>query len=163
MAQYFRNMLGIADPSGASTTELIDTHGYLVFPSGHFFLGQTFPIAYRIRPLDDGPDRALFELLVLRSSANGAEPPAAPIRLKVTESYATVPGISPSFAAIMDQDTSITGWQQEGFKASAKKAVTLASYQEVRIRHAHQTLDAYLATPPGEPVRFGGSRSPSGA
>jgi phenylpropionate dioxygenase-like ring-hydroxylating dioxygenase large terminal subunit len=154
MAEYLRQILSIPGAGEASTTELIDTHGYLVFPTGHFFLGQTFPIAYRIRPLDDGPDRALFELLVLRSTSKDDNTPAVPIRLKVEESYSTIPGISQSFAAIMDQDTSITGWQQEGFKSSRKGTATLASYQEVRIRHAHQTLDAYLATPPGEPVEF---------
>ena len=156
MANRFREMLGIANPADASTTELLDTNGYLVFPSGHFFLGQTFPIAYRIRPLNDKVDEALFELLVLRAVPPGEEAPepAEPVRLKVNDSYSTVPGISLSFAQIMDQDTNITGWQQEGFRSSKRGGAVLANYQEVRIRHAHRTLDAYLATPPGSPVRF---------
>jgi len=159
MSRFFRGMLGIENPADTSTTELLDTNGYLVFPTGHFFLGQTFPIAYRIRPLDDRVDAALFELLVLRATPPGedAPEPAEPVRLKVEDSYSTVPGISLPFAQIMDQDTSITGWQQEGFSSSAKRTATLTNYQEVRIRHAHQTLDAYLATPPGEPVRFDGA------
>lgn len=154
MAQFFRDMLGITDPADATTTELLDTHGYLVFPNGHFFLGQTFPIAYRIRPIGNDPDRSLFEFLVLRATPKGEEPapPAEPIRVPFEQSCTTIPGISQSFATIMDQDTSITHWQQEGFRASKRGKVTLTNYQEVRIRHAHRTLDAYLATPPDQPV-----------
>ena len=48
-------------------------------------------------------------------------------------------------AVIYDQDTGNMGWQQEGFGAAKKKAATLANYQEIRIRHMHQTLDKYLA------------------
>jgi hypothetical protein len=36
------------------------------------------------------------------------------------------------------------GSVQRGMKASRKGAVSLASYQESRIRHLHQTLDKYL-------------------
>lgn len=32
----------------------------------------------------------------------------------------------------------------EGLKVSKNQAVELADYQEVRIRHIHQTLDSYL-------------------
>ena len=33
---------------------------------------------------------------------------------------------------------------QKGMK-SARKGLTLGNYQEIRLRHMHQTLDAYLA------------------
>ena len=33
---------------------------------------------------------------------------------------------------------------QKGLKAIAKQGVTLANYQESRIRHFHQTLDRYV-------------------
>ncbi len=36
---------------------------------------------------------------------------------------------------------------QEGLLASATGRVQLGAYQEVRIRHFHQTLDRYLAEP----------------
>ncbi len=123
MADLYRKMLGIASSAEASTTELLDTNGYLVFPSGHFFLGQTFPIAYRVRPLNDNVERSLFELLVLRTTPAGQEapPPADPVRLKVEDSYTTVPGISPSFAQIMDQDTSITGLAAAGLQQLAQR------------------------------------------
>ena len=45
---------------------------------------------------------------------------------------------------LIDQDASNLPQVQKGMKASKKGAVTLANYQEVRIRHFHQTLDKYL-------------------
>jgi hypothetical protein len=36
------------------------------------------------------------------------------------------------------------GAMTKGLKASKKGTVTLASYQESRIRHHHETLDKYL-------------------
>ena len=47
-------------------------------------------------------------------------------------------------ARIFDQDASNLPQVQKGMKASKKGAITLANYQEVRIRHFHQTLDKYL-------------------
>ncbi|GGC17211.1 (2Fe-2S)-binding protein [Novosphingobium marinum] len=158
MADIYRKGLSAEDAAATTAGELLDTNGYLVFPASHFFLGLVLPIAYRIRPLDDRVDRALFEVIVLRKVKPGEAkaPPPEPVRLKVEDSYAEVPGMSPSFAQVMDQDTSIMAWQQEGFSASRKGEATLSNYQEVRIRHAHMTLDRYLAAQPGEPVDFSG-------
>jgi len=47
---------------------------------------------------------------------------------------------------VLDQDTQILRWQHEGMRASHKGAETLSGYQESRIRHLHNTLDAYLAS-----------------
>jgi len=49
-------------------------------------------------------------------------------------------GLGPVF----DQDDSNMPAVQKGMMASKKGAVSLASYQESRIRHLHQTLDKYL-------------------
>jgi Ring hydroxylating alpha subunit (catalytic domain) len=46
---------------------------------------------------------------------------------------------------VADQDTDNLRRIQKGLKASRKPGVTLARYQESRIRHFHATLDAYLA------------------
>jgi len=150
MAEYFRKIIGKAcgqDFSGHSTTEMIDTLGYLAFPNGHFFLAVSFPIVYRFRPLGLDHTKTLFDLLLLAPAPkDGPRPePYEPVRVKIEESYAVVPGMDPDMAVIFDQDTGNMGWQQEGFGAAKKKAATLANYQEVRIRHMHQTLDKYLA------------------
>ncbi len=46
---------------------------------------------------------------------------------------------------VVDQDMDNMALVQEGLKASRNGRVELADYQEVRIRHFHQTLDKYLA------------------
>ena len=47
-------------------------------------------------------------------------------------------------ARVFDQDGSNLPQVQKGLKASKKGTITLGNYQEVRIRHFHQTLDKYL-------------------
>jgi hypothetical protein len=41
--------------------------------------------------------------------------------------------------------------QQEGLEASAKKALTLGNYQEIRIRHFNKAVDRYMAMEPKVP------------
>ena len=45
---------------------------------------------------------------------------------------------------VVDQDMENMELCQEGLKASINQVVELGDYQEVRIRHFHQTLDSYL-------------------
>lgn len=149
MADHFRDILrdeyGI-DSANLSTTEALDTIGYFVFPNGHFFLGLAFPIAYRIRPLGNDHQKSLFEVLVLQPAKQDEEPPepAMPVRLRIEDSYSQVPGLSAQVAHILDQDTNNMRYQQEGMLTSRKANASLATYQEVRIRHIHQVIDKYL-------------------
>jgi len=53
----------------------------------------------------------------------------------------------PILGPVIDQDMSNMPFVQEGLLASATGRVQLGAYQEVRIRHMHQTLDRYLADP----------------
>jgi hypothetical protein len=46
---------------------------------------------------------------------------------------------------IVDQDTDNLKRIQKGVKATRKPGMTLAAYQESRIRHFHETLDAYMS------------------
>ena len=49
-----------------------------------------------------------------------------------------------SAAMVADQDTDNLMRIQRGLRATKKPGVTLARYQESRIRHFHQTLDRYM-------------------
>lgn len=49
-----------------------------------------------------------------------------------------------SAAMVADQDTDNLMRIQKGLRASKKAGVTLARYQESRIRHYHETMDAYM-------------------
>jgi nitrite reductase/ring-hydroxylating ferredoxin subunit len=148
MADYFKKILkaGGKDVDNRSAAEIIDTVGYHVFPNGHFFLAPSFPIVYRFRPLGTDPHKALFDLLLLAPLPEGGERPEPyrAARIGIDDSYGVVPGVDPSLAEIYDQDTGNMGWMQEGMATSKKRSATLASYQELCIRHFHQTLDKYL-------------------
>lgn len=157
MADYFKDRIkeGGKDLDDRSTSEIIDTVGYFVFPNGHFFLAPSFPIVYRFRPLGMDPTRALFDLLLLAPIPPGGRPePYEAVRIGIEDSYTTVPGVDPHLGEIYDQDTGNMGWMQEGMGAARKRTATFANYQESRIRHIHQTLDHYLGLE-GTPLAAG--------
>ena len=64
------------------------------------------------------------------------------------QSFTEAEGMDPGFGQILDQDTDNLFLQQEGLEAAAKKSLTLANYQEIRIRHFEMAIDKYLAMPP---------------
>ncbi|MDA0338568.1 MAG: aromatic ring-hydroxylating dioxygenase subunit alpha, partial [Proteobacteria bacterium] len=136
-----------SDLSDYTDTEIIDVSQYGLFPNMILFPQLSLPMVYRFRPLDDDPQRTLFELLILRPIPDdGPRPePASPIRLTEHDSFTTVPGFDPILGHVYDQDTGNLRAQQEGFRAARKKGETLLNYQEVRVRLMHQTLDKYLS------------------
>lgn len=157
MANFFKAAIKAngKDLDDRSTSEIIDTVGYFVFPNGHFFLAPSFPIIYRFRPLGTDHTKALFDLLLLSPIPPGGRPaPQEAVRIGIEDSYTTVPGVDRSLGEIYDQDTGNMGWMQEGMGTSVKRAATLANYQESRIRHIHQTLDTYLGLS-GTPLAAG--------
>jgi phenylpropionate dioxygenase-like ring-hydroxylating dioxygenase large terminal subunit len=145
MAQFFRDHFG-ADLSKVSDSEIVDSIAYFVFPNQQFFAGVSFPIVYRFRPIGMAHDRALFDLVILKSRPKDgvAFQTAEPVRIKSDQSYTTVPGMDPYIGNVYDQDTGNMEAAQEGFLTSGKRGATLGNYQEIRIRHMHRTLDKYL-------------------
>ena len=147
LRKHFEEALDVAT-DGLCDAEIIDTMEYTVFPNMFLFPGLSLPMVYRFRPLGMDTDRSLFDLIFLRPLPRSGErpDPPEPVRIGIEDSYASVPGFDPTMAHVYDQDTSNMGFQQEGFYASKKQGQTLANYQEVRIRHFHQTLDRYIGT-----------------
>jgi hypothetical protein len=64
------------------------------------------------------------------------------------QSFSEAEGMDPGFGHILDQDTDNLYAQQEGLEASAKAGLTLADYQEIRVRHFEQAIDRYMAMEP---------------
>lgn len=149
LAQIVREQFAVmdVDVEGLSDAEIIDTMEYSLFPNMFLFPGLSLPMIYRFRPLGTDPDKSLFDLLFLRPvSRSGERPdPPEPTYVGMDQSYTTVPEMDKGMAEVYDQDTSNMERQQKGFYASYKRGQTLGNYQEVRIRHLHQTLDRYLA------------------
>ena len=132
------------DLSGVSTSEMLDSIEYFLFPNMFLFPGITIPMIYRFRPID--VDHCLHEILFLQPvPENQPRPaPAQKVRLEIEDSYTTVDGFDPGLAYVFDQDTNNLYRQRAGAKASVKGAQTLGNYQEARIRRLHMTLDKYL-------------------
>ncbi|MDR7102393.1 aromatic ring-hydroxylating dioxygenase subunit alpha [Croceicoccus sp. BE223] len=149
MAQFFRDTSrakGMRNLDETSDSEIVDSIAYLAFPNQQFFSGVAFPIVYRFRPLGMSVNRSLFDLVILKQRPTDGSKweTAEPYRLRSEESYTTVPGIDPYIGNVYDQDTGNMEAAQLGCATLGRDGVTLANYQEIRIRHMHRTLMKYL-------------------
>lgn len=145
MRERLGRELGV-DLSGVSTSQMLDSIEYFLFPNACFFPGIGIPLIYRFRPL--GVDRCIHEVLMLRPVPEGRPRPAAAevVKLGIDDAYTQVPAFAQTgLAHVLDQDTDNFRRQWAGMQASLKPGQTLGNYQEVRIRHFHETLDGYLA------------------
>ncbi len=134
------------DMSALSDSESLDLIEYMLFPNMVPWGGQSLPICYRFRPHGDDPERSIMEIMFLFAKApDGSHPPPAAITwLTADQPWTDAPELG-SAAMVADQDTDNLRRIQRGLRASKKPGVTLAAYQESRIRHYHETLDRYMA------------------
>ncbi len=132
------------DYSQVSESELLDALVYNVFPNFAPWGGFMPNIVYRWRPWPD-QDKCLMEVRVIARVPEGqARPHGVPMHLlSDDETWSDAPELG-VLGAVVDQDMTNMELCHEGLKASKNQAVELADYQEVRIRHFHQTLDHYL-------------------
>ncbi len=149
LAQRAREKIGRAsgrDMSQLSDSESLDLIEYLLFPNMVPWGGQALPICYRFRPNGDDPQSSIMEIMFLFAKAqDGSHPPPAEITwLGPDDPWSDAKELG-SAAMVADQDTENLKRIQRGLRASKKPGVTLARYQESRIRHLHETLDAYMA------------------
>ena len=127
-----------------SDTEAVDAVEYFVFPNFMPWPSYQTPLVYRFRPNGNDPDSAVVDVMLLQPVPASGRPPAMrPRLLEPGETWADVPELG-FLGRILNQDSSTFGRIQRGLKASVRPALTLAHYQEVRIRHFHTTLQAYI-------------------
>ena len=152
MADMFRAMFESAsdtDLSHVSDTELLDTYSYTFFPNLFLFPGISLPMIYRFRPDARDHRRTIYEVMFMRPKPRSGSFETAPVQvLEDRQSFAEAEGMDPGFGRILNQDTDNLFAQQEGLEASAKSGITLANYQEIRIRHFEMTVDSYMAGAP---------------
>ncbi len=136
------------DYSDLSDAEALDGIEYFLFPNFMPWAGFMSPLVYRFRPDGNDAGSCVIDIMMLEPiPEDGTRPPPAPTRyLGPDESWADVPELG-SFGRVFNQDGSTLGRIQRGLRASVKPSLTLARYQESRIRHFHATLDTYLAAP----------------
>lgn len=152
VAEKMRADLGAryaVDLSSVSTSEMLDSIEYHLFPNMFIFPGVSLPMIYRFRPNGMDVDTCIHEILFLSPvPTHGVRPPPAPVvHLGEDDSYTTVPTFNPGLAFVYDQDTGNLRRQRDGAKASRKRGQTLGNYQEVRLRRFHMTLDSTLGAP----------------
>jgi len=143
-----RQLFGAAigeDLSGATYAELLDAMLYGVFPNTQIWGGYYGNLVYRFIPDGNDPDRCLFDVRVLARVPDGTpRPPPAPVRkLDEDDSFSTITEWG-GLGEVFDQDIRNLRFMSKGMKASHKRTISLANYQESRIRHMHRTLDRYL-------------------
>ena len=102
-------------------------------------------ITYRFRPDGLNPDSAIMEVFILSDyDLNGPRPDPAPMRmLGEDQEWIVAEDEIGGLAAVFQQDMTNMPMVQKGMK-SLKKGVTLANYQESRVRHLHWKIDEYI-------------------
>ena len=131
----------------ATMSELMDSTLYLLFPNFAPWAGHGTVISYRHRPNGDDVDSCIMDIFLLTRYPEGTEPPedATTFRLGIDQPFSEAAEVlGPGMANVFNQDGANLPQVQKGMKASRKGTVTLGNYQEVRIRHFHQTLEKYI-------------------
>jgi phenylpropionate dioxygenase-like ring-hydroxylating dioxygenase large terminal subunit len=126
-----------------SDAEFIDNIDYTVFPNLHPW-GAYNRIVYRFRPNGDDHQTSIMEIFFLAPFKGERPPPAETTFLGPDDSFteATELGL---LAKIFDQDGFNMPKVHKGLQQTKKPGVTLASYQESKVRWFHQLLDRWMA------------------
>jgi hypothetical protein len=125
-----------------SDAELLDSFYYTVFPNFHPW-GAYNRIVYRFRPNGTKVDESIMECMYL-APFGGDRPAPAPIHwLGFDDDWCDAPELG-SLARIFNQDTFNLPKVQRGLKTTQKKTITLANYQETKIRHFHHLLTRWM-------------------
>ncbi len=133
------------DYSDVTDAETLDALVYNVFPNFSPWAGFAPNIVYRWRPRGRAVDECVMEVMILKRVAEGASKPRG-VRvhwLAEDEPWSSASEL-PILGPVIDQDMANMPYVQDGLVASANNEVQLGNYQEIRIRHFHQTLDEYL-------------------
>jgi hypothetical protein len=81
----------------------------------------------------------------MRYPEGSPRPDDCPVqRLGTDQLFSEAEGLEGDLGRVFDQDLGNLKMVQKGLKNLRTKEVVLGNYQEVRIRHFHQTLDKYI-------------------
>jgi phenylpropionate dioxygenase-like ring-hydroxylating dioxygenase large terminal subunit len=135
-----------ADMSNVPNCDAIDSIEYFVFPNFMPWPVIGIPIVYRFRPVGVDPHTCLMEIMLLAPLPPGVDsvPPVKMRMLGADERWDAAPELG-LMGVAANQDSINLPRLQRGMLTSKRKKITLSNYQEVRIRHFHQTLDKYLS------------------
>ncbi len=144
--QRFSDMYQQDLSSVATHSEVLDAILYSVFPNFAPWAGYRPNVTYRFLPYGDSPDQCTMEIMLLMRFPDGEPRPKDATELVVgpDQTFAETEGIEAGLAKVFDQDFSNLPKVQKGLNSLRSGQIELGNYQEVRIRHFHQTLDKYI-------------------
>jgi phenylpropionate dioxygenase-like ring-hydroxylating dioxygenase large terminal subunit len=130
-----------------SDAECADSIYYTLFPNFHPW-GSYNRIVYRFRPFGDDHEMSIMECMFLSPYEPGNKPDAVPIHwLGPDEDWSEAAELG-LLARVFNQDTFNIPKVHKGLKTLARtKGVTMAVYQETKVRHMHNLLDEWIARP----------------
>src|SRR5262245_29767022 len=141
--EMLRPMLGSAYVDGLCDAELADSFYYTVFPNFHPW-GAFNRIVYRFRPYGDDHETSVMECMYLAPYKEGEKPPACKIHwLGPDDDWCDAPELG-ALARVFNQDVFNLPKVQRGLKAMTKPGITLANYQEAKIRHFHALWEKWI-------------------
>lgn len=144
--EYFSEQYQVELAEFCTQSEIMDSILYSLFPNFAPWAGFHPNLTYRMRPYGDNHEMCTMEIIVLMRYPDGAERPAdcQVQRLDKDQLFSEAEGLEGGLGRVFDQDFSNLKMVQKGLKNLRSGEVVLANYQEVRIRHFHQTLDKYV-------------------
>jgi phenylpropionate dioxygenase-like ring-hydroxylating dioxygenase large terminal subunit len=125
-----------------SDAEMMDSIDYTLFPNFHPW-GAFNRIVYRFRPNGDDHRTAIMECFFLAPFSGERPPPATERRLGFDEPWTTADELG-MLAKVFDQDVFNMANVQLGLETTFKPGITLANYQESKVRWIHQMLGEFM-------------------
>ncbi len=125
-----------------SDAEFIDNLDYTLFPNMHPW-GAYNRIVYRFRPNGDDHRTAIMEIFLLAPFSGDRPPAAATTFLDFDDEWTDAPELG-MLAKVFSQDSFNMPMVQKGLEQTIKPGVTLANYQESKVRWLHQLLGTWV-------------------
>jgi phenylpropionate dioxygenase-like ring-hydroxylating dioxygenase large terminal subunit len=125
-----------------SDAEFIDNLDYTLFPNFHPW-GAFNRIVYRFRPNGDDHRTSIMEVFLMAPFAGERPPPAQPLHLSADQPWTDAEPLG-MLGKVFEQDTFNMERVQLGLETTRKPGVTLAGYQEAKVRWLNATLDQWL-------------------
>lgn len=123
-------------------SEYIDNIDYTLFPNMHPW-GAYNRIVYRFRPNGDNHREALMDVYLLSPYSGHRPAPAATTYLGPDDEWIDAPELG-MLAKVFSQDSFNMPMVQKGLEAASKPGVTLANYQESKVRWLHDVLGQWV-------------------
>jgi phenylpropionate dioxygenase-like ring-hydroxylating dioxygenase large terminal subunit len=125
-----------------SDAEFIDNIDYTLFPNMHPW-GAYNRIVYRFRPNGDNHRESLMDVYLIAPFKGDRPDPAPTTYLGADDPWIDAPELG-MLAKVFSQDSYNMPRVQQGLETTVKPGVTLANYQESKVRWLHHKLGEWV-------------------